>query len=382
MKSILRCLMLLLGLGLLSVHGTASVNITNNTPGVIRFVTMYTVVDNGEFGVTTFSCDHFLHYGQSLVFVDSPPVSHYLIGESLVPVPPMDDGNYSWNWEELPGYPVGRTWNGVTPDPDFPAWNWSNWPNNWFMVSPDDIDNQAKWGLTGYVAPAITVEAAEIWESAEELRRIQRLQKLGKIVRISKSGALTIPASMLVAVWVQSEMERNQRNQMWSYVVYEKVNPASGKVYTGRASGLGSPATVFARRNAAHVILNGLNFTDNTLSLHVSTRGQSLWALAMIRGREQQVMDYHGGALSGRGYNPSVPTPGYPEGRTRAVNLIRGVRKDNPLGESYWQTSTDWAGFVYRYTGDEQWYKMAVPQDLGLVILVPPTASPPRFYPN
>lgn len=379
MKTSFQLLMVLFAAVVQSANGTASVNVTNNTPGVILSVSMYTVVDNAQYGgVTTFSCDHFLHYGQTLFFQDSPPVSYYLTGILTIPAPPMDDGNYNWNWEELPGYPVGRVWDGVTIDSDFPAWGWSNWPNNWFMVSPDDIDNHLAWGFAGsYPAVAITVEAATEWEKAEELRKLQRLQKLGKVVQVSKRAALTLPLSMLLAVWLQGEMERVDRQRMWSYVVYEKVKPSTGQVYTGKTSGPGDPASVLGRRNAQHHILNSIGFQDPVISAATATRGKSSWGSALVRGREQQVMDYHGGALSDREYNPSRPGD---SGRTRAVNLIRSVAKNNPLGQVFWRTSTDWTGFVYKYTGDPQVWNMTFP--LENVILLPPISAPPQFFPN
>ncbi|MGH8021378.1 MAG: hypothetical protein ACREIA_24480 [Opitutaceae bacterium] len=57
-------------------------------------------------------------------------------------------------------------------------------------------------------------------------------------------------------------------------------------------------------------------------------------------GREQHVMDYHGGALSDRG-GPVGPPPKR-NGRTRSVNEIRGVAKYNDLGRTFYLT-TEWA---------------------------------------
>jgi hypothetical protein len=56
-----------------------------------------------------------------------------------------------------------------------------------------------------------------------------------------------------------------------------------------------------------------------------------------IRGREQQLIDYHGGAISDGGTSP---------------NAIRGVAAANPLGRAYHSMANFMFGSKYRYTGN------------------------------
>jgi hypothetical protein len=63
---------------------------------------------------------------------------------------------------------------------------------------------------------------------------------------------------------------------------------------------------------------------------------QAYWR---IRGREQQMIDFHGGAQSdtGRPY--------------RTENIVRAVAKDNPYGKRFHDAATSRWGQLYRYTG-------------------------------
>lgn len=80
MKFFIQFLITQFAFAVLSVCAAASVHFTNNTPGYVAKVDMYTVIDNYEYGVTTFSCEHYLTYGQSLDFDDYPPVRYMLTG--------------------------------------------------------------------------------------------------------------------------------------------------------------------------------------------------------------------------------------------------------------------------------------------------------------
>ncbi|PTL76039.1 hypothetical protein DAT35_51895 [Vitiosangium sp. GDMCC 1.1324] len=59
-----------------------------------------------------------------------------------------------------------------------------------------------------------------------------------------------------------------------------------------------------------------------------------------IRGREQQLMDFHGGAQSDN------PAP------YRTENVQRGVAKDNPLGRLFHDAATKHRGQLHPYTGN------------------------------
>lgn len=59
MKSSIQFLPSLCVFLILQISAAADVDFTNNSPGYVAKVDMYTV-DNGEWGVTTFSCEHYL----------------------------------------------------------------------------------------------------------------------------------------------------------------------------------------------------------------------------------------------------------------------------------------------------------------------------------
>ncbi len=78
------------------------------------------------------------------------------------------------------------------------------------------------------------------------------------------------------------------------FVTYERVSTTTGQYYCGRTSGWGDPDDV-ARRvmfTPRHLILTSDNFSKVTGAERFS------YNPAAIRGREQQLIDYHGGAES------------------------------------------------------------------------------------
>lgn len=78
-----------------------------------------------------------------------------------------------------------------------------------------------------------------------------------------------------------------------TYQTYTKTNPTTGEVYSGRTSGTGSPLENIANRDANHH-MNEKGFGPAQLD-RTSDNYQA------IRGREQMLIDYFGGAKSGGG---------------------------------------------------------------------------------
>ena len=85
MKSFIRFLTSAFAISILPAASNASVFFTNNNPGYVAKVDMYTVVDNQQWGVTTFSCEHYLGHGESLNFEDYPPITYMLTGILWIP---------------------------------------------------------------------------------------------------------------------------------------------------------------------------------------------------------------------------------------------------------------------------------------------------------
>ncbi len=96
------------------------------------------------------------------------------------------------------------------------------------------------------------------------------------------------------------------------YVTYTKVNPKTGEVYSGRASGYGTPKEVLANRDRNHH-MNEKGFEPAELD-RFSTNSDA------IRGREQQLIELNGGARSQGG---------------SSGNAINGVSLTNPNKQRY-----------------------------------------------
>lgn len=97
-----------------------------------------------------------------------------------------------------------------------------------------------------------------------------------------------------------------------TYQTYTKTHPETGKIYSGRTSGTGTPLQNIARRDAGHHM--------NREGYGPAVLDKSSTNPAATRGREQQLIDAHGGAQSTGG------TSGNP---------INGIRPGNPKRQDY-----------------------------------------------
>jgi RHS repeat-associated protein len=97
-----------------------------------------------------------------------------------------------------------------------------------------------------------------------------------------------------------------------TYQTYTKINPDTGKVYSGRTSGIGMPEENVLARDASHH-KNVEGYGPAQLDKSSSNRDA-------IRGREQQLINANGGAQSTGG------TSG---------NAINGVSPSNPKASKY-----------------------------------------------
>lgn len=96
------------------------------------------------------------------------------------------------------------------------------------------------------------------------------------------------------------------------YVTYTKKNPVTGEVYSGRTSGYGDPQDIIAKRDRGHH-MNEKGFEEAQID-RFSTDPDA------IRGREQYLIDLHGGAKS--------------QGGTSG-NAINGISPTNPNKKRY-----------------------------------------------
>ncbi|MEM9329457.1 MAG: hypothetical protein AAGA85_27600, partial [Bacteroidota bacterium] len=118
------------------------------------------------------------------------------------------------------------------------------------------------------------------------------------------------------------------------WLTYTLYNPETGLTYTGRTSGFGPAYDILRARMLGHPYLfNGYQIVD------IDQYAYGSWysdAYAAIRGREQQMIDFHGGARS--------------DGGTSA-NLIRGVSRINTNRFWYHNQSNAHFGEIYPFTG-------------------------------
>ncbi|MGH3859588.1 SpvB/TcaC N-terminal domain-containing protein [Actinokineospora sp.] len=161
---------------------------------------------------------------------------------------------------------------------------------------------------------------------------------IGIIIAGAWAAMKTTTVSTSTTIETVTRTERKEQ-QLW-YITYQKYNAATGKYYSGRASGYGTPQQVLAARDAGHhktaegygpaELTNAAQATMSHTLRHADPAYQA------IRGREQQMIDHRGGSLSDGG------TSG---------NAIRGVAKWNPLGVIYHNASTARFGPLHSYTG-------------------------------
>lgn len=108
-----------------------------------------------------------------------------------------------------------------------------------------------------------------------------------------------------------------------TYQTYTKTNPTTGEVYSGRTSGYGSPAENVRNRDRNH------HMKDKGFGPAELDRSSNSYEA--IRGREQDLIDYYGGAKSTGG------TSG---------NAINGISDKNPNKDLYISSSRDEFGVL------------------------------------
>ena len=185
-------------------------------------------------------------------------------------------------------------------------------PNSASVSAYPNVTTQAPYALAGAAAVGIGP-----WEAAGAAS--------GALLADDATGAgvgddFVIPV-IIAGAAVYDLAER-------TYITYTLTNP-TGQVYVGRASGFGSPQDILAGRLSSHHMIP-LGFGAPMIDVAV----QGAQGYPAIRGREQQLIDAHGGVGS-----PAV------------ANVVRGVSAWNPFGFIYWAASNAWFGALAPYTG-------------------------------
>ncbi|UGQ46082.1 RHS repeat domain-containing protein [Massilia endophytica] len=152
-----------------------------------------------------------------------------------------------------------------------------------------------------------TVSTAAIAPGGATLPGLGGAGGVGTGAGSAAAGAATV---LIVGSISGSEARAEDR---YIYVTYTRVHPVTGEVYSGRTSGVGDPETLVLERGRQQDHLNKEGFAPPVVDRWSDSR-------VPIRGREQQLIDFYGGAKSVGG---------------TARNMINGVADFNPLRPVY-----------------------------------------------
>lgn len=116
-----------------------------------------------------------------------------------------------------------------------------------------------------------------------------------------------------------------------TYITYVLKNPVTGLVYIGRTSGFGEPNKILKRRLSAHEYVKK-GFKNPMIDKAI----QRINAYRVIRGREQQLIDFYGGI-----------------GSSKVANIKRGVSKRNKRRHTYHALSNKYFGNLSPFSGNK-----------------------------
>ena len=123
-----------------------------------------------------------------------------------------------------------------------------------------------------------------------------------------------IAAGVFVVIGVYSSMQK-------TFITYILTNPKTKQKYIGRTSGTGSVEKIVKRRLYNHKYFKQ-EFTEIKLDKVIQA---GIFGRYAIRGREQNLLDYHGGLK-----NPTI------------ANKIRAVALINPMASVYLKYSNEY----------------------------------------
>ena len=141
------------------------------------------------------------------------------------------------------------------------------------------------------------------------------------VATVKKTVVRTISTIATTAATI-AESARN-------FATYTRTHSDTGQTYAGRVSGFAPPEVLVSRRQSTHPPRLS-EFDDAVVDQSCSG------CRSAIRGREQQLIDHHGGSQSDGG---------------STANLRRGVAKDNRLGRYFHESSNERWGELHPYTG-------------------------------
>jgi RHS repeat-associated protein len=144
----------------------------------------------------------------------------------------------------------------------------------------------------------------------------------------ARGGVLGPAAAITLPLALSGDTCQACNQDPFYYATYTRTNPTTDQVYSGRTSGYGDPDALVQARGLRQPILTGEGFSSPVLDKSVSVQ-QNPSAYDAIRGREQQLIDFNGGAQSMGG---------------TSRNKINGIADLNPFRSTYIQKSIELFG--------------------------------------
>jgi len=145
---------------------------------------------------------------------------------------------------------------------------------------------------------------------------------------VARGGVLGPASAVTLPLALSGDTCQTCTQDPFYYATYTRTNPITAQVYSGRTSGYADPNALVQARGLQQPILTGEGFLPPVLDQGVSIQ-QNPNAYAAIRGREQQLIDFNGGAQSMGG---------------TSRNMINGISNINPLRSYYIQQSINLFG--------------------------------------
>lgn len=167
---------------------------------------------------------------------------------------------------------------------------------------------------------------------------VEDLSYTGVVVTTTLPLAKSPTSAGVVAAFVAAAVLADATLKRYITYILKKVDGGIEYQYCGITGGFGNDAVLLNNRLRTH------KFADWAVTCDVDKEAYGIpWGYYVIRGREQQNIDYYGGSVSSRVRSDAT-----------CVNPIRGVRRDNPNGYLYHICSNHAFGEKHPYTG----YKM------------------------
>ena len=178
--------------------------------------------------------------------------------------------------------------------------------NLYAYVGNDPVNKIDPLGLSSWETKALSAGVGGLGLTAQSAATLPKgLASAPDLLGALRGGVLMLP------VLLTGDTPNNSKPRL--FVTYTRYNPSTGQYYAGRTSGYQAPEVLIKTRSLGQPHLNAEGFEAPIVDVYTTNRGA-------VRGREQQLIDYFGGAQSVNG---------------SARNMINGVADFNPFRGYY-----------------------------------------------